>query len=309
MQYETAGDPVSGLKWTHRTTGKIAEELKTFGIEVGPKTVGKLLKSLGYSLRVNHKKIALSGKGSAKKRKDRDRQFKYICRQRNKFRNKGLPIISVDTKSKEDVGNFKNNGSRWNNKTTNVYDHDFPSWATGKAIPYGIYETTANCGTVYVGTSHDTATFAAESIARWWRTKGSLRYPNARKLLVLADNGGSNPSTSNVFKCRLQSCLCVNYGLEVTVCHYPPGASKWNPIEHRLFAEISKNWAGVPLESYETILKYIRTTKTKSGLKVNAQIVKKYYPMKVKATSEEIENLKGKGKGPIKKWSYTITSK
>lgn len=248
MEYETAGDPVSGLKWTHRTTEKIAEALRFLGIEVGPKTVAKLLKTLGYSLRVNQKKIALTGKGSKKEREDRDQQYKFIRQKQEEFHNMGLPIISVDTKSKEKVGNFKNSGVCWNDKAIPVYDHDFPSWATGKAIPYGIYDTSMNRGSVYIGVSHDTATFAAENIEKWWRTKGKKDYPRAKKLLILADNGGSNPSKSNVFKCRLQSLLCEGHRLELTVCHFPPGASKWNPIEHRLFSEISKNWAGVPLK-------------------------------------------------------------
>ena len=190
--------------------------------------------------------------------------------------------MSVDTKKKELVGRFKNPGRVWAQKSDAVNDHDFRSMADGVAIPYGIYDLQSNRGTVYVGTSYDTSQFAVECIEKWWRSEGQKRFPGRKHLLVVADTGGSNGATRRAWKHGIQHKLCNEHGLDVTVAHYPPGASKWNPIEHRLFSEISKNWAGRPLDSYETILNFIRTTKTKTGLKVNARLVKKQYPKGIK---------------------------
>ena len=264
MKYETAGDPMSGLKWTRKATRKIAKELHREGILVSDKTVSRLLKYLGYSLQANRKKIALSGCGTLKKRKERDRQFRHICRMRECFTRRNEPVISVDTKKKELVGNFKNPGRVWRNQHCDVADHDFPSYASGKVTPYGVYDTIANKGAVYVGLSHDTAAFAVDSITAWWEQHGSKRYSHANRLLVLADNGGSNRPSTVAWQYHLWESLCQKHGLKVTLCHYPTGASKWNPIEHRLFSEISKNWAGVPLKNLSTALNYIRTTKTKT---------------------------------------------
>ncbi len=286
MKYETAGDPMTGLKWTRKATRKIAAELQREGIMVSDKTVACLLDELGYSLQANRKKIALSGKGSLQQRTDRDLQFRRICHMRERFARKQYPVISVDTKKKELIGNFKNSGRLWRDQPCDVADHDFPSYAEAKIAPYGIYDTIANKGAVYLGLSHDTAAFAVDSICSWWKQCGSVRYPHARHILILADNGGSNSPSCAAWRYHLWEALCQQCGLEVTVCHYPTGASKWNPIEHRLFSEISKNWSGVPLNSVETAVKYIRKTKTETGLRVTAALNQNEYPLKEQITDE-----------------------
>ena len=276
MKHDVAGDPMTGVKWTRRTTAKIATELRSVGIDVSAGTVARILKDLGYSLRVNQKRVSL-GSGP-----DRNEQFEYISGKRTSFSDRDLPIVSIDAKKKEKVGNFKNNGTAWSKDPALVLDHDFPSNATGKATPYGIYDVRANRGAVFVGMSRDTPDFAVDNLARWWKEEGADRYPNATELLVLADGGGSNGPRSRAFKYGLQTRLCDVYGIRVTMCHYPTGASKWNPIEHRLFSEISKNWAGCPLRDCETIVKYISTTRTGTGLVVNAQLVEQEYQTGVK---------------------------
>ena len=271
MKHDVAGDPITGVKWTRRTTGKIAAELRSMGIEISARTVARLLKDLNYSLCVNQKRVSL-GSGS-----DRNEQFEHISDQRNSFTDRNLPIVSIDTKKKEKVGNFKNNGVAWGKDPELVLDHDFPSYATGKAAPYGIYDLRENRGAVFVGVSKDTPDFAVDNLTRWWRTEGVHRYPKASELLVLADGGGSNGPRCRAFKYGLQTRLCDAFGISVTICHYPAGASKWNPIEHRLFSQISKNWAGCPLRDYETILNYISTTRTKTGLVVTAELIDQEY--------------------------------
>ena len=214
--------------------------------------------------RVNHKRL------SRTQDPDRDAQFAYIAEQRAAFVAQGLPLVSVDTKKKELVGNFRNSGRAWNQRPVPVNAHDFRFDAIGIANPYGVYDLQANLGSLFVGTSHDTPAFAADNLARWWVYDGRRRYPGATQLLVLADGGGSNGFRSRAWKHALQESLCDRQGLTVTVCHYPTSASKWNPIEHRMFSEISENWAGQPLVSYETILNYARTTRTATGLRVKA---------------------------------------
>lgn len=300
MKYETAGDPVSGLKWTRKTTEKIAKELSTLDIQVSRKTVAKLLKQMNFSLRTNRKKIS---NGSPL---DRDAQFANIAELREHFARRGDPIISVDAKKRELVGRFKNPGRVWARQSDALNDHDFRSMAKGIAIPYGIYDLRANRGTVYVGTSYETSQFAVECIAKWWRAEGQKRYPHRRQLLVLADTGGSNSATRRAWKRELQETLCNGHGLAVTVAHYPSGASKWNPIEHRLFSEISKNWAGRPLDSYETILNYLRSTKTTTGLKVNARLVKKQYVKGIKISDAEMAKLNITRPKSLAKWNYTL---
>ena len=264
LQHDVAGDPITGIRWTRRTTEKIARELATLDIQVCPRTVARILKDLDYRLRVNHKRVA-AGSGP-----DRDQQFQYLAEQRMKFAQRGLPIVSIDTKKRELVGNFKNQGTTWERSPQAVNDHDFRSQADGIAIPYGVYDVGANRGFVVVGTCHDTPDFAADNLVRWWHSDGLERYRNASELLVLADSGGSNAPRVRCFKYALQTRLVDPYQLTVTVCHYPSGASKWNPIDHRLFSEISKNWAARPLRSYQTILNHIRTTTTDTGLCVTA---------------------------------------
>jgi hypothetical protein len=275
LKDDVAGDPCSSAKWTRRSTRKIADELRCLGIKISARSVARLLSELHFSLRVNQKRLS---RGSNVTRAERNEQFEYISLQRETFAKRHLPIVSIDTKKKELVGNFRNAGARWGAEAEAVLDHDFRSDAEGVAIPSGIYDTQANKGTVFVGVSHNTAEFTVDNIERWWRTEGRKRYPAARKLLVLADGGGSNGARSRGFKYNLQSRLCDEHGIEVTVCHYPTGASKWNPIEHRLFSQISINWAGQPLRTYETILKYISTTATKTGLRVTAHLVEDEYP-------------------------------
>ena len=301
MEHETAGDPITGLKRTRRTTEKIARELAHLGgIEVSANTVGRILKELGYSLRVNHKKIS-SGTGP-----DRDAQFKQIYAIRDRFSKRGLPVISVDTKKKELVGNFKNPGAAWNKQSVAVKDHDFRSQGLGLAVPYGIYDIQANRGSVFVGTSHDTPQFAVSSIEKWWRYDGRRRYTKAKELLILADCGGSNGYRCRAWKHQLQ-LFSNRHRIKITVSHYPPGTSKWNPIEHRLFSEISKNWAGYPLDSFTTIQNYIRTTSTTTGLAVKAYIDSKIYPKGIKINVQQMNQLNIKKHDALPDWNYTFS--
>jgi hypothetical protein len=305
MRYETAGDPMTGLKWTHKTTARIADELRSLGIDVSPRTVARLLKQMGFSLRVNHKKLARVCKTPPE---DRDAQFAHINQLRDRCAAEGRPIISVDTKKKELIGLFKNRGAAWSREPVAVNDHDFPSDAIGKAIPYGIYDIQANRGTVFVGTSRETPKFAVDSIEKWWLTEARHRYPEADELVILADGGGANGSTRRAWKYDLHRQLCARHGLTVTVAHYPPGASKWNPIEHRLFSEISKNWAGRPLDSYETVLNYLRTTTTTTGLQVHAHLVKRQYEKGITHSAAEMAALPVTRDGALPRWNYTIRS-
>ncbi len=307
MEYETAGDPITGLKWTRRTTQKIAEELKSLGIKVCRNTVGKLLKKMGFSLRVNHKKIGSGGKYKPEYRKNRDTQFAYIGRLRDLYGKEGNPVISVDTKKKEMIGNFKNPGISWNQEPICVNDHDFRSYSVGMGIPYGIYDTLKNTGYIFVGISYDTPEFSVESIESWWLSEGKKQYPHSQKILILADCGGSNHVRSRVWKNEIQERLCDTHGVAVTVTHYPPGTSKWNPIEHRLFSEISKNWAGKPIDSYETMLNYIRTTKTSKGLKVNACLIRKEYRKGQKVSDDQMSKLSIIPHEDLPIWNYTLT--
>ena len=301
MEHETAGDPMTGLKWTRRTTEKIARELANLGgIEVSANTVGRILKELGYSLRVNHKKIA-SGTGP-----ERDAQFKQIAASRDRFSKRGLPVISVDTKKKELVGNFKNPGTAWNKQAIAVKDHDFRSQGLGLAVPYGIYDIQANRGSVFVGASHDTPQFAVSSIEKWWRYDGRHRYTKAKELLILADCGGSNGYRCRAWKHELQQ-FSNRHRIKITVSHYPPGTSKWNPIEHRLFSAISKNWAGCPLDSFATIKNYISTTSTTTGLAVKAYIDPKIYAKGIKINVDQMNQLNIRKHDALPNLNYTFT--
>jgi hypothetical protein len=300
MEHDTAGDPITGLKWTRKTTEKIANQLKLLGIEVCSNTVGKLLKELGYSLRVNHKKISTcSGP-------ERDEQFRHLSSIRDSFMVDGLPVISVDTKKKELVGNFHNKGATWEKEAVGVNDHDFRSLAEGLAAPYGIYDIINNQGFVCVGNSYDTPEFAVSSIEKWWCDLGKYHYPEKKKLLILADAGGSNGCRPRAWKYNLQKIMCDRYGIEVTVCHFPAGASKWNPIEHRLFSEISKNWAGHPLVDFGTIENYIKTTSTASGLTVDACLISRQFEKGVKISDKQMGLLNIKTHSILPKWNYTI---
>lgn len=298
---DTAGDPMTEMKWTHRTTEKISAQLKQIGIDVSPRTVARLLKKMGYALRVNHKKK------STVKSAHRNQQFEHIKTMRQKFQGRQWPMISVDTKKKEMIGNFKSVGAAWSKEPALVNDHDFKCDSKGSVIPRGTYDPVANRGHVCVGQSHDTAAFAVDALVCWWRGEGRRRYPAASQLLVLADSGGSNNCRHWGWKYNLQKKLCDRFGLTITVCHYPPGSSKWNPIEHRLFSQISKNWAGCPLDSYETVLNHIRTTKTKTGLAVTACRMEGNYPLKIKTSKEAIAALNLQPHDALPQWNYTIS--
>lgn len=291
---------MNGLKWTRKTTTKIAAELRPAGILACANTVARLLKQLGFRLRANEKKLPRCTPA------DRDAQFRHIAKLRKSFAGKGLPITSIDTKKKEKVALFKNPGREWSLEARPVLDHDFPSDAKGIAIPYGIYLPSPNVGTVMVGTSHDTPEFAVDCLATWWRLDGCDRYPTAGHLLILADGGGSNGSRCRAWKYFLQNNLCDPHRLCVTVAHYPSGASKWNPIEHRLFSEISKNWAGIPLESYKTILNYIRTTTTKTGLRVQSTLIEKEYETGIRITDKQMASLAITHHPTLPALNYTI---
>jgi len=316
MRYETAGEPMSNLKWTKKTTQKIADELSELGIKVSKTTVGKILRNLGFSLKTNLKNIANGGKVLTKeKREQRNQQFEYIQETRFNFNMLANPSISVDTKKKEPVGNFKNPGTRYKRDADLTNDHDFLTYAKGKAALYGVYDEQENRAFVSIGmfvkerkgfSSSDTPEFAVESIERWWIHEGSKTYHSTNKLLIEADAGGSNGYRPHMWKVKLQELLCNKHGLEVTVCHYPPGASKWNLIEHRLFSEITKNWQAAPLRDYETVLKYTKSTKTTTGLRVNAMLVDKKYEKNIKASKNDLKKLNIKHHEVNPSWNYTL---
>ena len=291
---------MTGLRWSRRTTTTIAHELGKLGIAVSPHTVARLLHHMGYSLRVNQKQI------SASSSPNRNLQFEYLAELRDRFQRRHLPIVSVDSKKRELVGNFKNPGHRWEPGPRCVYDHDFRTDSIGVAIPYGIYDVMENRGALVVGIDHDTPAFAAHAIAHWWHQEGSTRYSGSRQLLILADTGGSNSCRCYAWKTELQSQLANSFALAVTVAHYPTGASKWNPIEHRLFSEVSRNWAGEPLDSYQKILNYARTTQTQTGLRVTAYLDRRHYPCGLKPTPDQIASLRVHRHETLPEWNYTI---
>ncbi|MHC4308164.1 MAG: ISAzo13 family transposase [Planctomycetota bacterium] len=305
MEHETAGDPVSGCKWTRKTTAKIAQQLKQIGIQVSANTVGRLLKRMKFCLRMNLKCLE-SGMRNPPDPHLRDQQFRYIRSQIRTYSSQGVPVISVDTKSRELIGSFHKSGRRWSQEPIKVLDHDFPSDSKGIALPYGIYDLSRNEGFVCVGTSRDTSQFAVDSIRAWWLKAGSAHYPDADRLLILADCGGSNGYRTRLWKQQLQVAFCNRFGLEVKVCHYPPGSSKWNPIEHRMFSFISSNWAGKPLLDYETVLKFIRTTKTNTGLKIRAFLNKKQYSKGIKISDQQMKNIEIKRYTSRQNWNYSI---
>jgi hypothetical protein len=282
-----------------KTTSNVAAQLGKLGVHVSPRTVARLLRKLKFSLRVNHKKLGA-------KHPNRDRQFRRIARLRRLFGQQGDPIISVDAKKRELVGNFKNPGAKWDREPTPVNDHDFRSLASGVAVLYGVYDVSANRGMMAVGVSHETSAFASASIRSWWEQEGRCRYPHTQRLLILADTGGSNAATRGAWKDPLQQQLCDRFGITVTVAHYPTGASKYNPIERRLFSQISRNWKGEPLKSYETILKFIRTTATSTGLIVTARLDRKHYPVGIKPSAARLRQLNVTRSTFAPRWNYTI---
>jgi DDE family transposase len=299
MRDATAGDPISGLKWTHKSLRAVAGELVRQGYEVSAPTVSRLLRDRKYSLRVNHKRLA--GKQSP----GRDEQFQYIARQRKAFLRRGHPVISVDTKKKELIGRCKNPGLEWRQAPHDVYMYDFPSTAVGKAIPYGIYDISRNAGYVVVGVSHDTPEFAVRAIRSWWINVGRKVYTPHRQLLIEADCGGSNGNRCHAWKIRLQA-LADEFGLTITVTHYPTGASKWNPIEHRMFNLISANWRGQPLESYGTLLKHLKTTRSTVGFQCRVRLDPKNYVPGHKTSKADVARLRVRTHRLFPHWNYTI---
>lgn len=300
MEDETAGSPMGGLKWSRKSTYTVSRELGSISICVSPRTTGKLLKDMHYSLRSNRKSIAET------QHPDRNQQFEIISQTKREFEALGEPIISVDGKKKELIGNFKNPGKRYAREADEVFDHDFRSKALGMANPYAIYDTIANAGMVVVGTSYDTAEFAVESVKLWITVYGLDRYPQMSRLLILCDCGGSNSYRARLWKYALSEKICRFFGISVTVCHYPCGASKWNPVEHRLLSFISMNWAGEPLRSYEIMLNFIRDTKTQHGLTVDAVLNENTYEKGIKVTDKEMDRINIERHNSLPKWNYTI---
>jgi hypothetical protein len=301
VEETTAGDPMSPLRWTSKATRTIAEELTRSGHPISSVTVGRCLEAMGYTLQANVKTR------EGPQHPNRDAQFRYLNRQVKAFRRVGDPVISVDTKKKELVGAFKNGGRRWlpKGRADQVSVHDFPHLGKGKAIPYGAYDIARNRAVVNVGVTHDTAEFAAESIRRWWRLDGKRHYREAPRLLICADSGGSNGNRTRAWKLHLQA-LSDETGLSITVCHYPPGTSKWNKIEHRLFSFISLNWKGKPLVNYETVVNLIGGTRTRGGLKVKAVLDTNQYETGVEVSKEDIGQLRLKRHRVHPDWNYTL---
>jgi hypothetical protein len=296
VEGETGGDPVTGRKWVRSSQRSLSRRLRG---RISHRTVGRLLRKLGFSPRSNVKRF------TGPPHPDRDRQFRYIDRQKKAFRKSGAPIISVDTKKKELIGNFKNAGRRWCRQADEVNAHDFRQDASCRAVPYGIYDEQHNQGHVCVGTTADTPAFAVAAIRRWWRTCGCRRFPKAKHLLITADAGGSNSCRSRLWKRELQRWADEDQ-LEITVCHYPTGASKWNAVEHRLFNHISANWAGHPLRTLQRMLALIRGTETQSGLRVTVRLDHKHYPRGVKVSNQEMRDLNLQVPRVCPKWNYTI---
>lgn len=302
VEETTAGDPMSALRWTNKSTQAIAEELTRRGHPVSDKTVARCLREMGYSLQLNRKTK------EGKQHPNRDAQFRYINRQEASFRRTADPVISVDTKKKELVGAFDNKGRTWRPKGQpyEVNVHNFPSQAEGKAIPYGAYDVVHDRAVVNVGISHDTSEFAVESIRRWWKIDGRRRYASAARLLICADGGGSNSSRTRAWKVQLQD-LADEMGVPITVCHYPPGTSKWNRIEHRLFSFISLTWKGQPLWSYEAVVNLIGSTRTRSGLKVKAVLDTNEYETGVSVSAQEMKGLRIRRHKTHPVWNYTLS--
>jgi transposase len=301
IEPETRGDPESPLRWTTKSTRNLAEELTGMGHAVSHSVVAKILRSLKYSLQGTRKTL------EGRQHPDRDAQFRYINTLAGKFLISGDPVISVDTKKKELVGRYAQAGREWHpqGEPVEVSTYDFSSQADGKAIPYGVYDLTENSAWVSVGIDHDTSVFAVATIDKWWQQLGKEKYPDARRILITADGGGSNGHRPWLWKFELAR-LAKTTGLDITVCHYPPGTSKWNKIEHRLFSRITHNWRGRPLETYQTIVNLIANTTTTTGLTVHCELDPNLYPTKIKLTSQQKESI------PLSRhefhgdWNYTI---
>lgn len=298
------GDPMSPLRWTCKSTRRLAKELTTSGHPVSHTKVGQLLADLNYSLQGTRKKM------EGKSHPDRDSQFEFINGKVTDFQNRKQPVISVDTKKKELIGHFTNKGSEYQpkGKPEEVETYDFPSMADGKGIPYGVYDMAENQGWVSVGTDHDTAQFAVHTIRQWWYQMGMEAYPLAKEILITADGGGSNGSRNRLWKNEIQR-FADETRMTVHVSHFPPGTSKWNKIEHRMFSHITKNWRGRPLTSHEVIVNLIANTKTETGLKINAILDLKKYPTGIKISDKTMKKLRLKKDEFHGEWNYTIEAR
>ena len=301
VEPDTAGDPQSSQKWVRVSLRQLAAQLAPTAQAISTPTIRRILQQNDYSLRVNAKEKEPGGQPPA-----RNEQFEYIETQIAQFRASGQPIISADTKKKELIGDFKQAGQAWVQEPIEVNAHDFPTPALGRAVPYGIYDVTRNTGALYVGQSSDTPEFAVAALLRWWQELGRAQYPTATALLILVDAGGSNGCRPHLWKAELQAQLCNALGLTVTVCHYPTGCSKWNPIEHRLFSAISQNWAGQPLRTLETMLGYIAGTTTKTGLQVTASLLTGVFKTGRRVAKAVMQALNLEPHTVCPKWNYTI---
>ena len=297
----TRGDPEGPLRWTCSSAARLARRLAAAGHAVSERTVNRLLHELGYSLQANRKTL------EGRQHPDRDAQFRRIDRRVRAFQRLGQPVVSVDAKKKELVGPYRNGGRDWRPKgqPDEVRVHDFIDPELGKAIPYGVYDLTANAGWVSVGVDHDTAEFAVATLRRWWRQMGRRAHPDARRLLVTADGGGSNGSRSRLWKLELQH-LADELGLHVSVCHFPPGTSKWNKIEHRMFCHITENWRGQPLVSHEVVVNLIGATTTNAGLAIRSELDEGSYPTGRKVTNEQMDALSIKRDPFHGEWNYSL---
>ena len=298
---EEAGDPMSDQVWVRNSVDHICDKLGGYDITVSRCTVWRLIREMGISMKHSLKRRA------GRNHPEREMQFGYIAARRKEFLAAGLPVISIDTKKKELIGDFKKPGRVWCRTAPEVEEHDFPSLAACRAVPFGVYDVGRNVGYVTVGTSNDTSAFAVTALSKWWREEGRAAYPTAAQLLILADGGGTNGSRSKGWRVNLQRMLCEEHGVAVTVCHYPPGCSKWNPIERRLFSQISINWSGVPLRSLAVMLGYIRGTTTKTGLRVTAHLDENAYQRGQKVEKDEMEGLSLRQHEICPKWNYTIS--
>lgn len=301
LEGETAGDPMSERKWVRLSLEQLSEKLQAVGQSASPPTIARVLGDIGYALRANVK-----SKEPGSNHPDRDRQFQHIAQKKADFMQAGLPVISVDTKKKELIGNFKNAGRVWCQQPEQVNGHDFLSQGIGRAVPYGIYDLSHNRGYVYVGQSADTPEFAVDAIVQWWQSEGTLGYPQAERLLILADAGGSNGARPRRWKQQLQEQLADYLGLTVTVCHYPTGCSKYNPIEHKLFSFISINWAGKPLRTFESVLNCIRETSTATGLRVKAFLCDRTYAKGQRVSDQEMRALNLLRDATCPNWNYSL---
>jgi hypothetical protein len=301
MQADTAGDPMRDTKWSRQDTRSLSQQMSAHGVCLCPNTVGKLLKDQKYSLRVNRKSIAET------QHPDRNRQFELIADFRKRFEDAGHPILSMDTKKKELIGNFSNPGCAWRRKAEEVNAHDFRSHASALASPYGLYEPVVNRGLIVIGLSADTPEFAVDCLDTWIGQFGWAAYPAMKEILLLCDSGGSNGYRPRLWKFGLYQKIARPHGLRVVVCHYPPGTSKWNPIEHRLFSFISLEWAGHPLRSLDIMRQYIEGTTTKTGLKVTALINERQYEKGKTIPAQLLKEIPLSNHSELPAWNYTIS--